>query len=232
MREGGDCVADATLMMVQRKAAIFATLISEIMNQDVEIVSNEFVRVTGTGTLRGDAPLVADGAVYRQIMRSGKPAIINNPRKHELCMACARKERCLEKLEICLPIHFEGRVVGAIGVVCSSTFEKAALMENIRMYVEFIDRVCSMLSVAIAEVRDMARLQAENEELRQTVARYESGDYTGEVRALADLEAREIEKALQQFGNDTRGKKLAAHALGISVATLYRKLGGTQEQES
>ena len=36
---------------------------------------------------------------------------------------------------------------------------------------------------------------------------------------------REIEKALRIFGDDTEGKKQAAKALGISLATLYRKLG-------
>ena len=39
------------------------------------------------------------------------------------------------------------------------------------------------------------------------------------------MEEREIEKALRIFGDDTEGKKQAAKALGISLATLYRKLG-------
>lgn len=42
---------------------------------------------------------------------------------------------------------------------------------------------------------------------------------------LKELEEREIEKALKLFGDDTEGKKQAAKALGISLATLYRKLG-------
>lgn len=41
---------------------------------------------------------------------------------------------------------------------------------------------------------------------------------------LKELEHQEICKALEQFGNDTEGKKLAARELGISLATLYRKL--------
>ena len=214
-------------MMVQGKAVAFAAMIAEMLNLDVEVVSGELVRVAGTGALRGDAPLVADGVVYRQIFRSGKAAIINNPRRHELCSICARKDRCLEKLEMCFPIQFEGRIVGAVGMACSSSFEKNALMENLRVYVEFISRVCRMMTAAIAESRELARLLTENEELRRTIAQYAEGSYAGEVCALADVELREIEKAIRQFGNDTRGKKLAADALGIGVATLYRKLGST-----
>lgn len=42
---------------------------------------------------------------------------------------------------------------------------------------------------------------------------------------LKDLEEQEIRKALELFGDDTEGKRKATKALGISLATLYRKLG-------
>jgi transcriptional regulator with PAS, ATPase and Fis domain len=45
-----------------------------------------------------------------------------------------------------------------------------------------------------------------------------------EVRCLKDMEKAEIEKALKKYGNDTRGKKIAAAKLGVGIATLYRKV--------
>lgn len=44
------------------------------------------------------------------------------------------------------------------------------------------------------------------------------------ISTLKSLEEEEIKKALKLFGEDTEGKKKAAKALGISLATLYRKL--------
>jgi transcriptional regulator with PAS, ATPase and Fis domain len=48
------------------------------------------------------------------------------------------------------------------------------------------------------------------------------------LRKLSDIveeaEKNEIKKALKLFGNDINGKKKAAKALGISLATLYNKL--------
>ena len=41
---------------------------------------------------------------------------------------------------------------------------------------------------------------------------------------LRDLERRAILHAVRRYGDDTSGKKKAAAALGIGVATLYRKL--------
>ena len=45
-----------------------------------------------------------------------------------------------------------------------------------------------------------------------------------EIRSLEDLERAEIIKALNKFKNYKKDKELVAKALGISRATLYRKL--------
>lgn len=44
------------------------------------------------------------------------------------------------------------------------------------------------------------------------------------VTRLRDLERREIRKAISIYGNDLEGKEQAARALGIGIATLYRKI--------
>jgi transcriptional regulator with PAS, ATPase and Fis domain len=44
------------------------------------------------------------------------------------------------------------------------------------------------------------------------------------IRPLKDVEVEHILKALEFYGNDTKGKKNAADKLGIGIATLYRKL--------
>jgi len=44
------------------------------------------------------------------------------------------------------------------------------------------------------------------------------------IECLEDLEKREIIKALNKYKNYKKDKELSAKALGISRATLYRKL--------
>jgi transcriptional regulator with PAS, ATPase and Fis domain len=45
-----------------------------------------------------------------------------------------------------------------------------------------------------------------------------------EVQSLKYMECNEIIKALKKYGDDTKGKKIAAQKLGIGIATLYRKI--------
>lgn len=51
-----------------------------------------------------------------------------------------------------------------------------------------------------------------------------NSDKKGVIRTLKELEQNEIKKAIEHFGDTTDGKVLAAKALGIGIATLYRKL--------
>ena len=52
---------------------------------------------------------------------------------------------------------------------------------------------------------------------------------TDMVTPLRELERSEIAKAICIYGNDTEGKKQAAKKLGIGLATLYRKMEGTDD---
>ena len=47
---------------------------------------------------------------------------------------------------------------------------------------------------------------------------------TEAVTPLAELEKKELQKALNYFGNTTESKKKISSALGISIASVYRKL--------
>ncbi len=58
------------------------------------------------------------------------------------------------------------------------------------------------------------------------------GKHREKFSTLDELEARYIEKVVSQFGNTTEGKKKAAKALGIGIATLYRKLGAIYQNDN
>ncbi|PKK40519.1 putative sigma-54-dependent transcriptional regulator YgeV [Clostridiaceae bacterium JG1575] len=52
------------------------------------------------------------------------------------------------------------------------------------------------------------------------------------IQTLSELEHRYIEKVVARYGTTTEGKKKAAKALGIGIATLYRKLGVIYQNEN
>lgn len=64
------------------------------------------------------------------------------------------------------------------------------------------------------------------ENLPQKMAQYlvKKGGRETLKEKTASFEKKEIKKALERWGQDTKGKKKAAQHLGISLATLYRKM--------
>ncbi len=63
------------------------------------------------------------------------------------------------------------------------------------------------------------------------IRHYHGSDSTG-VEDLTSLEKKAIRAALQKYGRSTYGKEKAASALGISRATLYRKLKAIEPEVS
>lgn len=93
--------------------------------------------------------------------------------------------------------------------------------------VEYMVNMCRNQKVLGLETLPGDFMAEDNPVFHQFVAR--EGEKTGniaesQVIPLREVERREIEKALSLYGKSTQGKKLAAQSLGISLATLYRKL--------
>lgn len=215
------------LYLIDGEIAEYAQLLTETLKVDVEVVDREVNRITGTGYYENSPRVISDGVIYNEVLRTGRYIVIQNPRKHELCERCAGRDRCLDKLEIALPIIHNGRAIGAVGLVCATHEQKQRLMENIRTNIFLMTKICGFLG---ARVRDCERLKQHQEKIAQLERKIErgldNGDNNIEIRHIVDLERAEIEKALKKFGSDTEGKRLAAKSLGIGIATLYRKLEG------
>lgn len=60
--------------------------------------------------------------------------------------------------------------------------------------------------------------------LPNQIIKYSKPIKKGKLMTLKELEIQHIKEALKIYGNDTKGKKDAAKALGIGIATLYRRL--------
>lgn len=53
---------------------------------------------------------------------------------------------------------------------------------------------------------------------------FDKNDDVQSIRTLKEIEQDEIKKAIEYYGDTTEGKAKAAEALGIGIATLYRKI--------
>ena len=106
------------------------------------------------------------------------------------------------------------------------------VMEIFRQYpwpgnVRELENVTQYL-ITIADAGRITKGMIAEDILKQTAEQLpkpKAEDVPRTFQTLQAMEDGEIERAVAYFGNTTEGKKQAAKALGIGIATLYRRLG-------
>lgn len=91
-------------------------------------------------------------------------------------------------------------------------------LENV---IEFMVNMADESGVLDRETLPMGILNSKNKSRNSFCAVVED---EGVIVPLKEIEQQYISRALELYGSDVKGKKLAAQKLGIGIATLYRKL--------
>lgn len=196
----------SSLQEIQHTVQRTAEAIADVLKIEVEIADSNLVRIAGTGQYKEQCgSVMLDGFVYQHVLTTGNTVVIENPGYHELCQPCPRRANCFESGEMASPILLHNKPVGVIGLVSFDPTQAKRLLDNREWMLQFIVK--------------MAELIANN--LPETIVNEDS--YTPPL-SLEILEKEAIVKALEEVSGNARSKEKAAKLLGISRATLYRKI--------
>jgi transcriptional regulator with GAF, ATPase, and Fis domain len=193
------------LNQIQTDVQNTAQAIADALKIEVEIVDSNLVRIAGTGQYQQQCgqPMTA-GFIYQYVLQSGKTVVIENPGSHELCRPCPRSGNCQEDAEIAAPILLDGQPVGVIGLVSLDQDQTQRLLDRRDWMLQFIAKMAELIAGMLRKPT--------------------GGRLTRAKLNLDELEKDAIIKALAEVAGNTHSKERAAELLGISRATLYRKL--------
>ena len=141
------------LKNIQESVIRYASVISNILKIDVEIVDEGLNRIAGTGIFKNkiNENIKKNGFVYEETINKKRIQLIENPGEHRLCRKCLEKDNCLEKMEVSFPIIYENRVIGVIGVVCSTIEQKNRLLNDLSTIVFFIEQISELIAAKVSE---------------------------------------------------------------------------------
>jgi len=152
------------LNQIAKHVKKYANVISSVMKVDVEIVDQDLIRIAGTGIFSKKIGVKATGCVYKDVLKTGKSHIINEPGKDKLCILCSEKNRCRETLEISTPIFHFDSIIGVIGLVCFTDIQKNKTMKDIDSYLKFIKQISEFISIKVNE-----QVETQEREKKETI---------------------------------------------------------------
>lgn len=185
----------------------YARIIASVVECEVEIVDEEMVRVAGTGIFEKEENQISEGAIYRDVLLTGKSHVIEDPSTHPLCSECRIKENCHEKLEISAPILYKNKVIGVIGLVCLTEKIKNKVLRNINSHLRFTEHISEFISGKIFEFEDAIEKKERMDILSQIMNNFDKCvlvvDYDGKIIDANDAAVREL-KIGTDFRNNFR----------------------------
>lgn len=162
---------------IQNIVIKYAEILSQILKVDVEIMDDRLIRIAGTGGLSNkiNMNMEDEGCVYKTVLKTGEPQIVNNPRKEKVCLLCPSKGKCKEQFEICTPIKVSDEVIGVIGLICFKEEQKQYLLSNIKTYLIFLNQVSELISAKAFEQMENERIALMANLLNKIIDRINQG---------------------------------------------------------
>lgn len=168
---------ESLLKQIQYTVIKYTEIISNVVDVDVEIIDKDFSRIAGTGVYKNNIGnnIHNEGYVYSEVIRTGKPHVIDKPGKDPLCDKCIRKGDCLEKLELSTPIKFNNEIIGVIGLICSTEEQKINLINKMDSYMQFLDQISEFISNKIYEHQEKERSRKLIQMLKEIIDNVDKG---------------------------------------------------------
>ena len=129
-----------------------ANTLSAVLNLDVTIVDVDLKRLVGTGHLKdkvGDHS--PDRSAFWKCIQSGQHLFVDDPRVSAACQDCAARDTCTEEVEFCIPIRYNGRIVGVLGMCAFSQTMKDEIIRNKDHMLAFEEQLSKLISSILRE---------------------------------------------------------------------------------
>jgi len=137
-----------------------------VTNIDIIIVDSNLRRVVSTvkhdDGFEGNAP---ENSAFHKCMVTGRRYFIEDPKSDHICESCANIINCKELIEFCLPIKYDGKIIGVLGMCAYDETAKQNLLINRGSYINFESRLSDIISTMLNEKNIMKMLEYRYSEL-------------------------------------------------------------------
>ncbi len=145
------------LKAIQQTTQQVAEAISAALQIETEIVDDSMTVIAGTGkyklkiNTKEEGGQVEAGFLYGRVLKTNQPVFVADARNDPSYDPSVLAGKTEELAELCTPIHYEGNVIGVIGLIAFNEAQHHTLIANRISLLTFLQRMSEMLTSKIAE---------------------------------------------------------------------------------
>ena len=143
-----------------------AEAILSVLNIDVTIVDENFIRIAGTGKYIDKIGDEVDGySAFKKSFTEQVEIFIEDPKNSTICKGCDHVKICKEFAEVCCPIVLDGKSYGVIGLIAFSQEQSDAIKGNINDLMNFLKKMADLISSKLKAQINTEELDVEKKKL-------------------------------------------------------------------
>lgn len=143
-----------------------AEAILSVLNIDVTIVDEEFIRVAGTGKYIDKIGDRVDGySAFRKAFVEQVGIFIEDPKESDICKSCTHIHGCKEFAEVCCPIVLDDKSYGVIGLIAFDKQQSDMMKNNIDGLMNFLKKMADLISSKLKAQINTEELEVEKKKL-------------------------------------------------------------------
>lgn len=153
-----------------------ANTLSAVLNLDITIVDVNLRRLVGTGHMEAKVgKLSPEGSAFSQCIQSGEHLFVEEPRFSPICQHCSAREGCTEEVEFCIPIRYNGKIVGVLGMCSFSQTVRDEIIRNKDHMLAFEQQLSQLISSILREREFESILEYHSSELMTLINSLDEG---------------------------------------------------------
>ncbi|AOY76508.1 sigma 54-interacting transcriptional regulator [Clostridium formicaceticum] len=164
------------LSAIQQEVQKISEAIASVINMDVIISDNAFNKIGDTKRhFDEDVKYIKDTYVIGKVIQTGKALVISEKEEGENCSVCKEKEKCNLQAMICIPIKYEKKTLGAIGIIAITETYRKTLLENQANLIEFLERMADLIISKGLEQEATNKLQIVKNQMVSIISSIDEG---------------------------------------------------------
>lgn len=212
------------LLEIRESVQKISEAISSVLDVDVIISDAQFRKIGDTKKhFNLEVTEIRDTYVIGNVLKTGKVSVISSKSESPQCIPCKEQHDCNLQAMICVPIAYDGEMIGAIGLIAITESSRKKLLENKANLIEFITRMADLIVSKVLEKGATEKLTVAKNQLTSIIDSIEEGiAAVDENGAIVHINA-VIEKLLRAKRETLIGESIEKFFGGAYVKSLLRE---------